>query len=204
MKMKKRAGFCFAIIIWIVSVCLWVSSERIEGGDNTVEEKVVKETEDASMIEKKQYKKEYNGEEYIVYLYDEWGKEVDRMAFLKEPGVCEIGEDILEVSISFGSPVRYDVYFHKKTLQQSQAYFNSMPLSEKYVSYVDDNKLIVHDIFLEGILYEEIIRDFVGYTPISDIYIFSSSNRKALIFEYYNKKEGETVTEAVEIFPKDK
>ncbi|RKJ31206.1 hypothetical protein D7X25_36205, partial [bacterium 1XD42-8] len=145
MKMKKRAGFCFAIIIWIVSVCLWVSSERVEGGDNTVEEKVVKETEDASMIEKKQYKKEYNGEEYIVYLYDEWGKEVDRMAFLKEPGVCEIGEDILEVSISFGSPVRYDVYFHKKTLQQSQAYFNSMPLSEKYVSYVDDNKLIVHD-----------------------------------------------------------
>ncbi len=43
MKMKKRAGFCFAIIIWIVSVCLWVSSERVEGGDNTVEEKVVKE-----------------------------------------------------------------------------------------------------------------------------------------------------------------
>ena len=43
MEMKKRAGFCFVLTIWMVSVCLWVSSEKVEGGDNILEEKVVKE-----------------------------------------------------------------------------------------------------------------------------------------------------------------
>ena len=135
------------------------------------------------MIEKKQYKKEYNGEEYIVYLYDEQGKEIDRITYSKEPWVREIGKDLLNVRVSFGNPASYDLYFHKKTLQESKGYFNSTLLSEKYVSYRKDNKLIVHDIFLEGILYEEITRDFEGVSPVSDLYIFPCSNKIFLIFE---------------------
>ena len=162
-----------------------------------------KEIDIASVIAKKQYKqykKERNGEEYIVYLYDEWGKEVDRITYSREPWVREIGRDILEVGVSVGSPARYSFYFHKKTLQQSQEYFNADVLSEKYVSYMDDNKLIVHDIFLEGVLNEEITRDFVGITPVWDIYIFPCSHKTFLIFEYYNGEGYER--EAVEIFPK--
>ncbi len=85
-------------------------------------------------------------------------------------------------------------------MQQSQEYFNADVLSEKYVSYMDDNKLIVHDIFLEGVLNEEITRDFVGITPVWDIYIFPCSHKTFLIFEYYNGEGYER--EAVEIFPK--
>ena len=80
--------------------------------------------------------------------------------------------------------------------------FNSTLLSEKYVSYRKDNKLIVHDIFLEGILYEEITRDFEGVSPVSDLYIFPCSNKIFLIFEYYNGED--YMREAVEIFPEKK
>ncbi|MCI9140889.1 MAG: hypothetical protein HFI78_14825 [Lachnospiraceae bacterium] len=161
-----------------------------------------KEEDRTSIIEKKQYKKEFNGEEYIVYLYDEQGKEIDRITYSKEPWVREIGKDLLNVRVSFGNPASYDLYFHKKTLQESKGYFNSTLLSEKYVSYRKDNKLIVHDIFLEGILYEEITRDFKGVSPVSDLYIFPCSNKTFLIFEYYNGED--YMREAVEIFPEKK
>ena len=123
----------------------------------------------------------------------------------------EIGEELLEVSIRVGergNKLRKqdegNFYFHKKTLQMSNIYFNSIVFSEKYVYYMKDNKLIIHDIFLEGILHEEIVRDFsLVEDPVSDVHTFSCSNQDFLIFRYAKGEDKGNIREILEIFPND-
>ena len=172
--------------IFIVSIYLWTSQKKEEELDITAGSK------DFSQ----RYKVEYK-----LTLYDKEGNEVEQVLLCKEPEVRKIGEDLLEVAIRIEEYDTDIFYFHKKTLQKSQKYFNPTVLSEKYVSYMEEDKLIIHDIFLEGILHEEIIRDFTVTTnPIIDI--ISYLDRDFLILVYYKGYYEETM-EILEIFPND-
>ncbi len=195
--MKKRAGFCFIIVLCMVVICLWTSLKKAEEQDSAIEEKGENESD-----EEAQYKVEYRGENYLITLYDENGKEIEKILYAEEPEVKEIGGVVLEVSIRTGEYDRETFYFHKKTLQKSHIYVNPTVLLEKYISYQKGKELIVQDIFLEGMLHEEIIRDFsVTEEPVSYVHALSCFNETFLIFRYKKGKEEEDIREVLKIFP---
>ena len=99
-------------------------------------------------------------DEYIVSLYDKKGRKIEEIVFPKKPNIKELGNDLIEIEIVLGNPVSYIFYFNQKTLQISSTFFNSVQMEGKYVAYIDGSRLIVQDIFSEGILHEEIVRDF--------------------------------------------
>ena len=196
-KMKKRVVSCSLIVLCMISIGLWTSKKKVEEQDSTIEEKGENEPD-----RKAQWKVEYRGENYLITLYDEDGKEIEEILYAEEPEVKEIGGELLEVSIRTGEHDRETFYFHKKMLQKSDIYVNPTILLEKYIYYMKDNKLIVQDIFLEGMLHEEIIRDFFMIEdPISYVHILSCFNETFLIFRYKKGKEEEDIREVLKIFP---
>ena len=75
----------------MISIGLWTSKKKVEEQDSTIEEKGENEPD-----RKAQWKVEYRGENYLITLYDEDGKEIEEILYAEEPEVKEIGGELLE------------------------------------------------------------------------------------------------------------
>ena len=72
----------------------------------------------------------------------------------------------------------------------------------KYGAYIDGSRLIVQDIFSEGILYEEIVRDFsVAANPLMDVELIEKGNKEFIHFQYVGGKDYQIIEELFEIYP---
>ena len=72
----------------------------------------------------------------------------------------------------------------------------------KYVAYIDGSRLIVQDIFSEGILHEEIVRDFsVAANPLMDVELIEKGNKEFIHFQYVGGKDYQIIEELLEIYP---
>lgn len=145
---------------------------------------------------------------YEITLYDKKGERVYSEVFPKKPWVEEVSEGILEIGVSVGSPARYTFYFRKEDGAISDTYFNAKLFGEQYIAhrplrnYLSGAPLILTDIFEEGILYQEIYRDFSETADLmSAIWNVELEDETHVRLEYC---EGETYTgvdEVVEIQP---
>ena len=121
-----------------------------------------------------------------------------------EPDVCQVGENLLEVSMSTGNPARYVFYIDKEYATTSDIYFNPILVGDEYVAYMQDGKLIFSDIFYTDVenteqLYLTIIRDFTQTAdPISAIISIEMPDSENIELTYYT---GEDYTEVTEIIP---
>ena len=148
------------------------------------------------------YTCEKDDDEYIVSLYDKKGRKVEEIVFPKKPNIKELGNDLIEIEIVLGNPVSYIFYFNQKTLQISSTFFNSVQMEGKYVAYIDGSRLIVQDIFSEGILHEEIVRDFsVAANPLMDVELIEKGNKEFIHFQYVGGKDYQIIEELLEIYP---
>lgn len=123
--------------------------------------------------------------------------------FPKAPSVCQVGKNLLEVSISVGSPARYTFYIDKEDARESDTYFNPILVGDKYVAYMEEGKLIISDIFYtdqqEDLLYMTIVRDFTKTAdPISAIVGIELIDSENIELTYLT---GEDYTEVTEIIP---
>ena len=116
-------------------------------------------------------------EGYELILYDKEKREVFSMVYSKEPWVCEVAEGVFEIGVSTGSPARYTFYFRREDGKMSSGFFNAKLFGGRYIAYRSwdsgqwDAPLILTDIFEEGILYQEIYRDFsVTSDPMSMVF----------------------------------
>lgn len=144
---------------------------------------------------------------YEVILYDRAGREIYSEWYPKEPWVKEVSEGVLEIGISTGSPARYTFYFRKEDGKISDTFFNAIVVGEKYIAHrplIGDKwynaPLILTDIFEEGILYQEIYRDFsVTADLMSAIYSIELIDEDHIMLEYCTGEGYSVVDEVVEI-----
>ena len=136
---------------------------------------------------------------YELILYDREEQEVYSIVYPKEPWVEKVADGVLEIGISTGSPARYTFYFRKEDSKISDTFFNAKLFGGKYIAHCPliDGPLILTDIFEEGILYQEIHRDFSN--PMSVIYSIELVDENHVMLEYCAGEDYTIVDEVVEI-----
>ena len=167
------------------------------------------ETEES--IYNAQFSLQKTSDGYELILYDREKREIYSKVFplelIIEPWVKEVAEGILEIGISTGSPVRYTFYFRKEDGKISDTFFNARVVGEKYIAHRpmvgdhwNNDPLILTDIFEEGIIYQEIYRDFsVTADLMSAIYNIELIDEDHIMLEYCTGEDYSVVNEVVEI-----
>lgn len=123
-------------------------------------------------------------------LYDKEHGEILSESYPKDTWIAGVSEDVLEIVISVGSPARYTFYFNRETAEISDTFFNAKLFGDKYIAYMEDRTLILSDIFKEGILYQEITRDFSETAdPMSAIISVEMIDSENIRLEYYRGEE---------------
>ncbi|MDE7339651.1 MAG: hypothetical protein K2N80_03695 [Lachnospiraceae bacterium] len=141
---------------------------------------------------------------YQLTLYDKEHNAVLSESYPDSLWIDGVSEDVLEIGISVGSPASYTYYFNKETAEISETFYNAILVGDKYIAYMEDDTgdaedrtLILLDIFQEGILYQEITRDFSNMAePMSAIISVEMTDSGNIQLRYY---KGETFTIESEI-----
>ncbi len=135
---------------------------------------------------------------YHLTLYDKEHSEVLSEDYPDSLWIDGVSEDVLEIGISVGSPANFTYYFNKETAEISETFFNAILVGDKYIAYMEDRTLILLDIFKEGILYQEITRDFSKTAdPMSAIISVDMIDSENIQLRYY---KGKTFAIESEIF----
>lgn len=161
-------------------------------------------------IEKSIYSNQFSVQKildgYELTLYDGEGQKIYSMLYPREPWVKEVSEGVLEIGISTGSPARYTFYFRKEDGKISDTFFNAKLFGEQYIAhrpvddYQGDEPLILTDVFGEGILYQEIYRDFSKTAdPMSVISGIELVDETHIRLEYCEGEEYTVINEIVEM-----
>lgn len=102
--------------------------------------------------------------------------------------------------MSTGNPSRYVFYFDRQNSKISETFFNPILFDNMYVAYMEENKLILEDIFSEGILCEEIARDYSKMAdPVSAVDSIEISENGEISLQYYKGDDMELVSEIIEM-----
>ena len=127
-------------------------------------------------------------DEYQITLYNNQGIKILSETYPIEPSIAEISKDILEISITTGSPSRYSYYFNKESSKISSTFFNPIIRGDENIAYMDENHiLILTDMFEQGIIYKKIHRDFTATAdPISAIISIEVIDDKNIELNYYS------------------
>lgn len=137
-------------------------------------------------------------EGYEVVLFGKWNEEIFSEIYPKEPGIANITDDILEISVSTGNPSRYVFYFDQKTSRISDTFFNPILFDNKYVAYMENDRLVLTDIFGEGTLYKEILRDFSKMAnPVSAVISIERMESGDILLRYYAEEDMGIVSETI-------
>lgn len=138
-------------------------------------------------------------EGYELILYDMKNKEVFSEIYPNEPWVVNIEDDIWEIGVSTGNPSKYVFYFDREESKFSDTFFNPILLDDKYVAYMKENKLILMDIFGEGILDTKIERNYSKMAdPISAIISIEILENGDIQLQYYEGEDMEIILEVID------
>lgn len=148
------------------------------------------------------------GDGYVVRLYDKDGQEVYGLFYPREPWIAVITDTVWQIGINVNGTAGYVFYFNTETAELSDTYLNSILFGDKYVAYMKDDAadtenatLILTDLFQEGILYQEITRDFsIMADPMSPVISVEMIDEGSIRLEYYKGEEKEIVSEIIDIF----
>lgn len=163
--------------------------------------------ENAPVNGNRQYSFYRFGDGYVVVLYDKDGQEVYSLFYPREPWIAVITDTVWQIGINLNGTAEYVFYFNTETAELSDTYLNSILFGDKYVAYMEDDItdaenaiLILVDLFQEGILYQEITRNFSIMTdPMSAVISVEMINGSSIRLEYYKGDEMEIVSEIIEL-----
>ncbi|MDE5599026.1 MAG: DUF4163 domain-containing protein, partial [Lachnospiraceae bacterium] len=147
--------------------------------------------------------------EYQLTLYDKEHNEILSESYPESMWIDGVSEDVLEIGISVGNPANHTYYFNKETAQISDTFYNAIVVGDKYIAYIADDAsdreertLILSDIFKEGILYQEITRDFSKTAePMSAIISIEMIDDETIRLEYYQGEDCSVECENISIQP---
>ncbi|MFA9464787.1 MAG: hypothetical protein ACERKN_10915 [Velocimicrobium sp.] len=93
---------------------------------------------------------------YTVKLFDENKKVIDETTVPKEPHVNKLENDIIQITIYYGSPFYTSYFYDTKDNLISQAYDTPVLIDKGKIVLVQNKKLIVSDIFDKALYFKEI------------------------------------------------
>lgn len=205
----------FILIIMVCSVLLrgcsdYVGIEHTEAAEQRMPENPVAEDDISEIKEPKRDSGEAasdsrysciaveDGFELTFYsstneiIFSEW--------YPKEPAISQVTENIFEITISVGSPAAYVFYFDMENAEESETFFNPLLIGDCYVAYMEDGKLILQDIFHEGLLYMTISRDFTQTAdPMSAIIAIEMQDEGTITLSYYKGENYEETEDYLKI-----
>ncbi len=228
--MAGALGLATALLYWYARsgvICTGSSSDVLQGETDAVVQREVyfpgntqvlpenktdtvllQEEEMESSVCNEQFSMQETLDGYEIILYDKEGEKVYSEVYPEKSWVKEVSEGILEIGVSVGSPARYTFYFRKEDGAISDTFYNAKLFGEQYIAhrpvsnYLEGNPLILTDIFEEGILYQEIYRDFSETAdPMSAIHDIELEDETHVRLEYCEGKAYTDVNEVVEIQP---
>lgn len=136
-------------------------------------------------------------ETYTIKLFDNNKKVVDEFTVPKEPHVNKLENDVIQFIISYGSPFYTTYFYDTKANLISQVYDTPVLVEKGKIVMVENNKLIVSDIFNKDLYYKEVKRNFSQTVPPSSAIVSAKFvNSNELQIDYY---VGEDFTEKSEI-----
>lgn len=189
-KMIKIIKIILTISALTVLFCACTKNQE-PAGTNTLEKE---RAEDGTPYN---YICEESSDGYQLTLYSNAGEEILSEIYPKEPIVTTITENLLQISISVGSPATYIYYADIENVQISETFFNPIYLGDGNIAYWENDGLILKDIFDQGLFYQEIKRDFSECAdPIGAIIAVELLANDYIALIYY---EGESFTEKSEI-----
>jgi len=172
--------------------------------------------EDISVEDTEEELKKYNktGEQYSLIwvedgyeltFYDKENEKVDTEWYplsthYSGPSVYinEVTPDLLKISFSVGSPAVYIHFFDKCSADISPEYFNPIIIENKYAAYMEEDALVISDIFQRGEVYTKMERDFAGFAnPIGAVSSIELLDDKRIKVEYYEGDNRREKTEEI-------
>ncbi len=152
---------------------------------------------------------------YQLTLYDKEHNEILSEPYPESMWIDGVSEDVLEIGISVGNPAKHTYYFNKETAQISDTFYNAIVVGDKYIAYMEDDAyiaddasdreertLILSDVFKEGILYQEITRDFSKTAePMSAVISIEMIDDETVRLEYYQGEDYTVECEDISIKP---
>lgn len=152
-------------------------------------------------VEKRPYSCVKVEDGYEVVLYGASGEVVFSMEFPIEPGICQVTEDIFEISVSVGSPASYVFWYDTKGARMSETYFNPVLVGNQYVAYMENSEeLVLRDLFHEGLLEMKIARDFSQTANyISAVVQIEMADSENIILTYLQGSDYTEVSETIRL-----
>lgn len=126
--MTKIIKIIFTICALTVLFCGCTKNQE-PAGTNTLEKE---RAEDKNTYN---YTCEETADGYQLTLYSNAGEEILSEVYPKEPIVTTITENLLQISISVGSPATYIYYADIENVQISETFFNPIYLGDGNIAY---------------------------------------------------------------------
>lgn len=80
----------------------------------------------------------------------------------------------------------------------SDMHFNPIRIDHKYIAYMEECNLIIRDLFNQGILNEEIVRDFVKTADaMSAVMSIRCLEEEGFVINYLKGEDYESITEYI-------
>lgn len=192
-----------SLIIFTIILCIsFVACERknITEAPSSKESTTTVESKQLSVQVEDFYSISKNEDEtYTVKLFDKNKKIVDETTVPKEPHVNKLEDDIIQVTISYGSPFYTTYFYDTKANLISQAYDTPVLVDNGKIVMVQSKKLIVSDIFDKALYCKEVERNFSETIPPSSAIVAKFINLYELQIDYLEGKDFIKKSEVIDL-----
>lgn len=148
-----------SFILCIINVVFLFCGFSVTNDNNPVNSNTPSPTKNFSITD--YYKLIKNSEnDYTLILYSKDKKILEKKNYPKEPSINLLEKNVIQITISVGSPAHYVHYFNITNNKISDTYFNESFAGKGIIAYMSDGKLVIADLFNKYKIYKMLKRNF--------------------------------------------
>lgn len=148
-----------SFILFLINVMILFCGFSMKNDNNQVSSNTSSLTKNFSIND--YYKLTKNSEnDYTLILYSKNKKILEKMDYPKVPYINLLEKNVIQITISVGSPAHYVHYFNITNNKISDVYYNECYAGKGIIAYMSDGKLTIADLFDKGKIYKKIKRNF--------------------------------------------
>ncbi|MFT9495288.1 hypothetical protein [Anaerosolibacter sp.] len=188
----------FVVLILILSIS-FVSCSKKSAIDNEERQSGSEQTLPQHEFAINDYYKivKHSDDRYTLILYSRDKSIMREEEYPREPYISLLENEIIQITLSVGSPASYVHYFDVKTNRISEEFFNPILAEQGKIIIIEDGQLIVSDIFDRSIVYQKIKRNFSATANPSSAILEAKFIENAKLLIVY--LEGDKQSEKLEI-----
>ncbi|AIQ14539.1 hypothetical protein PDUR_23595 [Paenibacillus durus] len=190
--MKKSNYFTVLVFISVIFFCISCGNR---------DEKIVYSAGTISLSNENYMQiKKISEDNFKLTLFDKTHQVIFEEEYPKEPMTKILSNNVIQVTISLGSPNRYVFFYDTESTKISNTFYNPILIESGNILFLDDEgKLIFRDIFDQSLLYTKIIRDFSPTAVPSNAIYKAELLENTLYIEYYEGPEFKEKKENIKV-----